>query len=123
VETPANAAEYLASLTTPIALYLVCAAALPGEVPEAGLDLAGSYFAERRYFFGVLLVYLLSTAVNTMVVARVWQWNAINMLRLGVLVLGASLLFSRARWYHWTATILFGALLLLRMLNMTARPG
>jgi len=122
-QQPGNAGEYLVGLMIPIALYLVCAGALPAEVPEAGIDLGENYFREHRYFFGLLLIYLLTTVLNAFALGQVPGWDRITLLRVGVLALSVALLVARAPWVHWVGTLLFLAIILARMFSMTARAG
>lgn len=61
----ASAGAFLVYLVVPMVLYLICAAALPAGVPDAGLDLRLAHERERRYFFALLIVYLVATFLAT----------------------------------------------------------
>lgn len=120
VQAPANAGAYLFALATPIILYLICAAALPGHVPESGLDLGESYFSGSRYFFLLLTAYFISIPLFGAYAA---PEPVVIVMRAVAFVLAISLMLTRTAWYHWIATLAFLAILLLRMFGMTVRPG
>ena len=119
VREPSSAGAYLFGLATPIILYLICAAALPSRVPQTGVDLQESYFAESRYFFLLLAAYFVSIPL----VGAAAQETPVVVMRWVASLIAASLLLTRSGWYHWVATLVFLAILLLRMFGMTARPG
>ena len=63
IEKPSNAGTFLLSLSMQVLLYLICAAALPYGRTARGLDLREAYLAESRYFFILVVIYVLMTQV------------------------------------------------------------
>jgi len=98
----------LVNALTLFMLYLACAATLPDDIPEAGIDLKAFYFSTRRQFFGILMattLLLVCTAVWSM--ARHGfdpQYMQLNLpVFIGSLVATAtfaSLFLVRAVWWH-----------------------
>ena len=103
-------------------LYLACAATLPDEVPETGIDLREFYLASRRQVWGLTLVFVLVKAfVNLWYlvqlnfdpqILRVTATSLVALLPAGILA--ASMIYVRATWWHaigitalTTGTVLF----------------
>jgi hypothetical protein len=91
-----------------ILFYLMCAAALPDEVPDGGIDLREFYFSTRRQFWSLVVAAILFNVCVT-----VWRiaWanfdprlvRANTPYLLGGLVFAAvagSMLYVRASWWH-----------------------
>lgn len=116
-----SAGSFLVYLAVPMLLYLICAAALPAGVPDGGLDLRAAHERERRYFFTLLVVYLVATFFATYQATTASEWRLITAYR--VMLIGAivSLFWVRARWYHWTVTAFVAAALLLRLFLQAVR--
>lgn len=100
-----SAGGFVLHLALPIALYLICAAVLPDEVPPAGLDLERVFFSERRYFFSLLLLVLGIISVQVSVIAEGWEPNRLNVLRIAFMLLIAPLLWTESRRYTWLVTL------------------
>ena len=66
-----NLFAFLLPMAVFVALYLICASALPdvSKVPDGGeVDLRSFYFAQHRYFFSLwAIVLFLATVVSTLV--------------------------------------------------------
>jgi hypothetical protein len=90
---------------------------LPGTVPESGLDLREAYFDGRQYFFALLILYLVTTAVVTYFATSREIWTGLFVLRAVLIVAIVPLLWSRAVWYHWAAALLVAASMLLRLFS------
>lgn len=96
----------LVLLATLVVLFLLCAAALPDAVPEAGLDLRAYYFDQRRYVFGLFAGYVvLSTAVlaGSAVAVGEQQYGSTAgyvLRNVGYLALTAPLAFTRRPRVH-----------------------
>jgi hypothetical protein len=107
VENSHSAGSFLLGLLMPILLYLVCAATLPAaNVVVDGLDLRAAYYEEAGYFFTLLLLYVLVSAVQVVIAAGAWQWSALNLARLGIGLLIAPLIWLRRPWCHWAVVLL-----------------
>ncbi|MGB5101861.1 MAG: hypothetical protein WBO04_00895 [Steroidobacteraceae bacterium] len=117
----ASAGAFLVYLVVPMVLYLICAAALPAGVPDAGLDLRLAHERERRYFFALLIVYLVATFLATYQSTAPAEWRLITAYR--VVLIGAivPLFWIRARWYHWTVAVVVAGALLLRLFSQSVR--
>jgi len=60
--------QFIAVLLQPITLYLLAIVVLPGQ-SATSLDLRANYFAQRSWFFGLLLALLVLSVVKDLVVA------------------------------------------------------
>jgi hypothetical protein len=98
-------------------LYLACAATLPDEVPERGVDLRAYYFANRVRVWGLFCAtFVLSSStwvagfVQTRSIAQI-QTNA-AFIALGAvgLILSIVSLTVRALWWHRIAVIALATL-------------
>lgn len=101
-------------------LYLACAATLPDDVPERGLDLRAYYFDNRRRIWGLFsatfALYLSTWAIGFAQTGSIvtLQLNAIYILMEVVgLVLAIVTLIARAVWWNHIAVIALGILFLL----------
>lgn len=101
---------FLPILVTLIILFLLAAASLPDETPEAGLDLKAFYRDQHRYLwtlYSLALGWL--TIVNLAEEVRNGQSivSALNYKSgdLIVLALMISLIFLRQRWWHALALL------------------
>jgi hypothetical protein len=110
-----SAGAFLFLLALPMVLYLVCAGALPAAVPESGLDLRESYFDGRRYFFALLVLYLVTTAIVTYFASSKEEWTELQVMRATVIAIVVPLMWTRAVWYHWAAAVLVAASMLFRL--------
>jgi hypothetical protein len=101
----------LSPIATMLMLFLVASAALPSDVPPEGLDLKEWYFGNRARFWG-LSIALLGCFIATNVVvyfAHIEQSAAaIAFIPQCLLAaaLCASLIFSRAVWWHTVVILL-----------------
>jgi hypothetical protein len=109
---------FLTSLPFSIALgllFLTCAASLPDDVPEKGLDLKQYYFADRRRLWGFSacahVLNLMSWGMNLMGLgfsAAAIQHSLLPLAgNSGEAAISVSLMFVRAPWWH---AIAFAAL-------------
>ena len=102
---------FLTALPTAIALgllFLTCAAALPDDVPQSGLDLKAYYFDNRRRFWGFstgthalnLLTWLLAL-VQFDDGGKAMTHGFLPMIGNGMeAAVSLSLVFVRASWWH-----------------------
>ena len=109
---PSNADAFLLGLVFPILLYLICAAALPDARALRGGDLLASYFAESRYFFALIILYVFGTGWGTAAHAGAFHWNEHMWMRLVIIVLCVPLIWTRKRLFHWLAAIAVLAIML-----------
>jgi hypothetical protein len=114
-------ALFLPLLCALFVFFLLAAAALPDEVPEAGVDLREYYEGNRRYFWTLFALYVLLSSVHVITMFSAvhgWQFAiqqrlpANLMPNLFTIGLMASLVFIRRSWWHAVVIIfLLGALL------------
>ena len=104
IEKPSSAGTFLLSLSMPVLLYLICAAALPYGRTARGLDLREAYLAESRYFFILVVIYVLMTQVLVLSTGAGFLWNEATVLRCVFAVACIPLIWTRRIGYHWTAT-------------------
>ncbi|HEY1711153.1 MAG TPA: hypothetical protein VGG10_23000 [Rhizomicrobium sp.] len=119
---PHTARYFISVLVRAIAfflLYLACAATLPDDVPEGGLDLCAYYFANRVRIWGLFcatFVLSLSTWAVGFAETRSMehlQANAATILMSVVgLLLGIASLTVSAVWWHRIAVIALAILFL-----------
>lgn len=89
-----------------LAIFFVCALALPSVRHEESLDLDAFFWREHRIFYAAWLASdLLAVACNLslssgMSAQNVWRENATNLLSGAVVVLA---LAAPVRWVQWTA--------------------
>jgi hypothetical protein len=106
-----SAGTFLVGLSLPVMLYLICAAALPNARTVAGRDLRACYLAESRYFFALVLLYVLATLVQTLVVSGTFHLTTPMIERLVIIATLVPLLGRRHVGYHWFATLVILAVL------------
>ena len=104
---------FLPDFLTLLLLFFVASAALPDEVPQAGLDLRAYYFENRSYFWILFMLLAVSATASTIFHRLTAASTLMDIARL-VLVSGnltlvafsAILVATRRRWVH-AALILF----------------
>lgn len=101
--TPSSAYTFLLSLSAPILLYLICAAALPDPRVLRTDDLLAAYFAESRYFFALVLLYIVLTGVGTALHDGAFKLNPHMWMRFAIIGVCIPLLWTRRVWLHWLA--------------------
>ena len=106
-----NVDMFLLGLLFPILLYLICAAALPDARALRSGDLLAAYFAESRYFFVLIILYVLATGWGTAAHTGAFQWNEHMWLRLAIPGLCLPLLWTHRLWLHWLATVVVLAIM------------
>lgn len=108
-----NVETYLLGLTVPILLYLICAAALPDvhALHVRGGDLLAGYLAESRYFFILIILYIIVTALGTVAHVGAFQMNEHMWMRLVIVGVCAPLPWSRKLPLHWFAAIVVLAIM------------
>lgn len=116
-----NADTFLLGLVLPILLYLICAAALPDVHALRGRNLLAAYFVESRYFFILIVLYILATALDTVVHAGAFHWNKNMWLRLVIIGTCTPLIWIRRPWLHWCATNVVMAIIAYALFQMTLR--
>jgi hypothetical protein len=105
-----SAATFLVGLSMPIMLYLICAAALPNVRSSGSCDMRAAYLAESRYFFALILLYVLATLAQTLVALGAFRWSEAMVQRCLLMAVIAPMIWKRSIGYHWFAT---GAMLLI----------
>lgn len=110
-------AQFLPTLAQAVLLFLMCAAALPDEIPADGLDLTRWYFGRARHLWGLNALVLLLVAGSfitrdvlgsgTILSAFRGEWANLAMLA-GAIFLA----FSKRMWLHasYVAVCLVGIL-------------
>jgi hypothetical protein len=103
----ANVGTFLLGLIFPIFLYLICAAALPDvhALRVQGRDLLAVYFAESRYFFTLVILYVFATGLGTVAHVGAFHWNEHMWLRLAIICFCLPLTWSRKLPLHWLAAV------------------
>lgn len=118
----ANVGDFALSLLYPILLYLICAAALPdARLLRDGRDLLKAYFAESRYFFILIVLYVFATGAGTAMHAGEFQMNEHMWLRLIFISVCAPLIWTRKPWLHWLAAAVVSAIMLFVLFEMALR--
>lgn len=97
-----NVDVFLLGLILPILLYLICATALPDASALRRGDLLAAYFAERRYFFALIVLYIFATALGTTHIGT-FHWDGYMWLRLIIISLCLPLMWTRRLVFHWLA--------------------
>jgi hypothetical protein len=113
-----NVDMFLLGLLFPILLYLICAAALPDAHALQRRDLLAAYFAESRYFFALIILYVFATGWGTAAHAGAFQWNEHMWLRLVIIALCLPLLWIRKLLLHWVAAVVVLAIMLRVLFEM-----
>jgi len=115
---PSNVDMFLLGLLFPILLYLICAAALPDARALRGRDLLAAYFAESRYFFALIILYVFLTGWGTAAHAGAFRWNEHMWLRLVIVGLCFPLMWTRKLALHWFAAAVVLAIMLRVLFEM-----
>lgn len=115
---PSNVDAYLLGLVFPILLYLICAAALPDARALRGRDLLAVYFAESRYFFALIILYVFATGWGTAAHVGAFHWNEHMWLRLAIIGLCFPLMWTRKRLFHWFAAVVALAIMVYVLFEM-----
>ena len=102
-------------------LYLICAAALPNARTPAGRDMRQCYLSESRYFFALVLLYILATLAQTVVVSGAFRLTVPMSERLAIIAVLVPLLWLRRVGYHWFATLLVLAVIAERLFEQALR--
>jgi hypothetical protein len=112
---------FLPMLVSLLVFFLLAAAALPDEVPSAGLDLRAFYIENGRYFWSLfaLFIVLASTHVVAISLSRIADRTgglaglaSALFPNLVVALIAVSLALTRRSWWHSAAlTLLLAALL------------
>jgi hypothetical protein len=116
-----SAATFLVGLALPVLLYLLCAAALPNARTTAGRDLRTSYLAESRYFFALVLLYVVATLVQALVITGRFHLSVAIVERLAIIAVLTPLLWRRHVGFHWLAAAVVLAVLILRLFQQVLR--
>lgn len=69
IEGPMTLARFLPIMWVLVILNLLAAVSLPGSIPEEGLDLAEYYQENRRYMWGLYILFFLPLGANWINVA------------------------------------------------------
>ena len=113
-----NVGDFALSLLYPILLYLICAAALPDARLLRGGDLRAAYFAESRYFFILIVLYVFATGVGTAAHAGAFQMNEHMWLRLIFIGACTPLIWTRKPWLHWLAAVVVAGIMVFVLFEM-----
>ncbi|GAB3783526.1 hypothetical protein [Dyella agri] len=108
-----NVGTFMLALAFPILLYLICAAALP-DVHALRVhhgDLLAVYFAESRYFFTLIVLYVIATGWATAVHAGSFHWNEHMWMRLAIVCFCLPLPWTRRLLLHWSAAAVMLAIM------------
>jgi len=117
---PSNVDTFLLGLIFPIVLYLICAAALPDvhALRVRGGDLLAMYFAESRYFFALIILYVFATGWGTAAHVGAFHWNEHMWLRLVIVSLCFPLMWTRKLLLHWLAAVVMLAVMVYVLFEM-----
>jgi len=100
-----SAGTFLLGLSLPVMLYLICAAALPNARTAAGRDMRQCYLAESRYFFALVLLYIVATLAQTVIVNGAFRLTLPMAERLAIIGVLVPLLWVKRVGYHWFASL------------------
>jgi hypothetical protein len=104
-------AAFLPNLASLAALFLLASATLPDEVPAGGLSLRNYYLDNRRYFWGLFILWVLALVINEAMTSAAQGRKGDEILRavgpnLPFLPLFGLLMWIRRPWFH-TVTLAF----------------
>ena len=119
IEKPSSAGTFLLSLSMPVLLYLICAAALPYGRTAHGLDLREAYLAESRYFFILIVTYVLMTQILVFFSGAGLLWNEATWLRCVFVATCIPLIQTRRIGYHRAATGVVLAITFFRLFQLS----
>lgn len=110
-DQPMTIGRFLPLFVELVILFLLGAAALPDDVPAGGLDLKAYYDRNGPYFWGLFtaaLGWLVAVEVFGLVAAGgdVAGFVEGRLVDLGVLLIFASLIVVRNRWWHAVAFLI-----------------
>ncbi len=101
-------------------LYLVASAALPDEVPSAGLDMRAYYLGHRRQFWGLMsgvsAILMLNAVIGPLLTGSTIQPAAV-IVNLLMASAALSLAWVGRIGYHGVLVLVFTALLVLEMIS------
>jgi hypothetical protein len=78
-------------------------------------DMRAAYLAESRYFFSLIVLYVLATLAQTLVALGTFSWSEAMVQRCLLMAVIAPLIWKRSIGYHWFATIFILLLLIYRL--------
>lgn len=113
-DTTPTIGDFLPSFVLLVLLFLLAGAALPDEVPPAGLNLRAYYDSNGSYFW-TLFAATLAWVLLTEIVGGLVQGSGIapllrsNLVDFAVLAVFVSLIFVRRRWWHAVAFVLLAS--------------
>lgn len=116
-----NADTFLLGLVLPILLYLICAAVLPDVHALRSRDLLSAYFAESRYFFILIVLYIFATGLDTAVHVGAFHMNKNMWLRLVIIGTCVPLIWIRKPTFHWFTAVVVLATIAYALFEMTLR--
>jgi hypothetical protein len=102
-ETSMTLASFLPIVGALVLMFLAAAAALPDEISAEGLDLKVFYLGNRRHFWGVTVLWLMTlVAINySLALARGIPLSpAVAVLNVVVVAISISLMVVRRLWWH-----------------------
>lgn len=117
-----NFFSFLLFLGLPIGAYLLSVLLVPDLDDPEEVDLRASYFSNRRWFFGLLVLLPIISLLHEQVHGGRIQWDVDAAFRLGFVAVALLALFVRQVVVHWVLTVGFAigfaayvALLFLRL--------
>jgi hypothetical protein len=98
-------AAILPNLVSLILLFLVASAVFPDAVPAEGMELKAYYLDNRRYFWGLFILWVTALVINEALVSASLGRSALDILshvwgNLVFLPLFGLLMWTRNRWVH-----------------------
>ena len=99
--------SFLLFLSLPIGAYLLSVLLVPDLDDPGEVDLQASYFANRRWFFGILAVLPMVSLLHEHVHGGHIQWDLDAAFRLGFVATALLGVFVRRVVVHWALTIGF----------------
>lgn len=113
-------AQFGLILASPILLFLATASVLPDFSSDDDWDMRRHYEAQRKVFILTFALYQVTT-FTTALFRGSMAWDFLSIVRVGILALLVSMLFTNNRRWDWIAVLTIMAALLIRLNTQTVR--
>ncbi len=113
-------AEFGVMLLTPILLFVATASVLPDFASDEDWDMRRDYQDQRKMFIVTFALYQVSTFV-TALIGGTMAWDYLSIVRVFILALLVSMLFTNSRRWDWIAVLAIMIGLLVRLTMQVVR--
>lgn len=103
--------QFAVLLAETVALFLVTGLVYPDFLPDREIDLHAHYFSQRRHFYGLLLVLVLTSIGRSLVLHHRLPLPEDLFFHLGFMAMSLGGLFIANERYHKISTLFTGGLL------------